>query len=468
VPQRSKPDTVFNSRAGDRLFPLASAEGIFLTEAVQLHERIGTTEPMVGRTALWGAEIQIEQLGVNDPLAHLKQYAENGEAAIPLIDEDLITDLGERMVKPRFINEVNFHRIGDDFVSDKGGFSMKGMTRITADKFSDNVVDLEEYKRAKVEQTEPEKLSGWFQTAELDDAFIAESVRYSKKERYSVVRIYRKLDNDQLQMYVFPLHNATVETFNQLHQSIGAEVDDSNDPLELLGNMYAHRPGQNFDLFLKNYIAAHDGVMAESNTDEEYSFGLSLSERAKEQDDIEMVRSQTGLRQIYLEAIKEIATSGGEVTSGLLSMRNRLDVRPELTEGDSLDFEQVQTMLDDVIQYIAATINEAGSDDLKALSITHSLAEISDAARYFGMRARQAGIKYGGACPSKRDGILGETDALGMAFGEGDCDYISKECPMCHEKNVHTTVKKEGNGKTISGSCGCSVYVAEAPYAKAA
>ncbi len=44
---------------------------------------------------------------------------------------------------------------------------------------------------------------------------------------------------------------------------------------------------------------------------------------------------------------------------------------------------------------------------------------------------------------------------------DGDCEFISKECPMCGEKNVKTTVKKIKWGpkkgkKHISGDCGCS------------
>lgn len=34
----------------------------------------------------------------------------------------------------------------------------------------------------------------------------------------------------------------------------------------------------------------------------------------------------------------------------------------------------------------------------------------------------------------------------------GDCDFISKECPKCHKKNVRTVISK---GK-ITGSCGCT------------
>ncbi|MEO6760783.1 MAG: hypothetical protein ABI220_00185 [Candidatus Saccharimonadales bacterium] len=39
----------------------------------------------------------------------------------------------------------------------------------------------------------------------------------------------------------------------------------------------------------------------------------------------------------------------------------------------------------------------------------------------------------------------------------GNCEFTSKECPICHKKKVHTVVKRLASGKKfISGSCGCS------------
>ena len=41
-----------------------------------------------------------------------------------------------------------------------------------------------------------------------------------------------------------------------------------------------------------------------------------------------------------------------------------------------------------------------------------------------------------------------------------DCEFISKKCPLCDQRNVKTTVKKIGNHtKRIKGSCGCSTIV---------
>lgn len=79
-----------------------------------------------------------------------------------------------------------------------------------------------------------------------------------------------------------------------------------------------------------------------------------------------------------------------------------------------------------------------------------------------GAEARAAGRTYSGCGVSVR--AQGAEDQLAEAgYGnrstedeDGDCDFISKECPMCHTKNVRTIVKKLHSGKKrIEGKCGC-------------
>ena len=47
------------------------------------------------------------------------------------------------------------------------------------------------------------------------------------------------------------------------------------------------------------------------------------------------------------------------------------------------------------------------------------------------------------------------------ADDKGDCEFISKKCPLCERTNVKTKVRKIGrHTKRISGSCGCSTIAA--------
>jgi hypothetical protein len=79
-------------------------------------------------------------------------------------------------------------------------------------------------------------------------------------------------------------------------------------------------------------------------------------------------------------------------------------------------------------------------------------------------QARAAGMAFS-ACGAtlRADGPDGSTEnsleqaGYGNKSEDGDCEFMSKECPLCHAKNVKTMVKKLSSGKKhISGSCGCS------------
>jgi hypothetical protein len=71
------------------------------------------------------------------------------------------------------------------------------------------------------------------------------------------------------------------------------------------------------------------------------------------------------------------------------------------------------------------------------------------------MLAQQTARSY--ACPAETSEENGEEGAAGAGKktydSKGDCEFMSKECPKCHKKNVWTKV----TSKEISGSCGCKV-----------
>lgn len=61
------------------------------------------------------------------------------------------------------------------------------------------------------------------------------------------------------------------------------------------------------------------------------------------------------------------------------------------------------------------------------------------------------------SCPS---GASGGGEEKSQESGNDDCSFVSKECPICHKKNVYTTVKRlSASSKKISGGCGCTKYV---------
>lgn len=62
----------------------------------------------------------------------------------------------------------------------------------------------------------------------------------------------------------------------------------------------------------------------------------------------------------------------------------------------------------------------------------------------------------GGGIKSLENGDASSKLNGSTANEDGDCEFISNECPLCHKKKVKTVVKKLASGKKyISGSCGC-------------
>jgi hypothetical protein len=62
------------------------------------------------------------------------------------------------------------------------------------------------------------------------------------------------------------------------------------------------------------------------------------------------------------------------------------------------------------------------------------------------------------SCPSALRSSAETNNDQNGGEEEGDCEFISKECPLCHAKNVKTRVTgiSKTDKKHIKGSCGCS------------
>jgi hypothetical protein len=87
-------------------------------------------------------------------------------------------------------------------------------------------------------------------------------------------------------------------------------------------------------------------------------------------------------------------------------------------------------------------------------------AALGDTQRADAFLARAQAADTSSSCPGA--GALeakngSDTEKSDSGEGDGDCDFISKKCPLCGTKNVRTLIRKLPSGqKHISGSCGCS------------
>jgi hypothetical protein len=80
----------------------------------------------------------------------------------------------------------------------------------------------------------------------------------------------------------------------------------------------------------------------------------------------------------------------------------------------------------------------------------------------YALLAQAESVARSNSCPLGAD-MLTSTDnpGNGEKGNDANCMFTSKQCPMCHRKNVITWDKQvSGNVRRISGVCGCSkVYV---------
>jgi hypothetical protein len=430
-----------------------------LSEALHLIEEKEITETQardIGRRVLWAAGVFTKELGVNDPLTHLEQYLKYGEAAMNSVDEDLITDIAERRLKPTFVNPVKFDRVGTDFISRENKFSMRRMTAITEQKFSQGgAADINLYKRAQVESKEVARLNEWFDSAETNDVFIVESMGLTKSERYTIVRIHQKTGQGELVEHVVTLHNASVDIFNLVHDTLNAAVPDSQTPLELLDNMYAYKPDSRD--FAEEYVSLYDAVLSSQNSGQEYSFGLPKAEKPKAEDDVVAIRRQTALRAVYLDSLKALGDSGGYVTPKICEINRGLGGEMELLEGSTISLALARELLDRSLQSVVATFNRASPEQLASLAANQDKLGAMESAGHYGGEARSEGVRYDGACPSGAGAAAGEAAAAAMGHKFNKDPSQCGTCPQC-KKEYYVPDKLYKNKILSCNNCRAAIH----------
>jgi hypothetical protein len=252
-------------------------------------------------------------------------------------------------------------------------------------------------------------------------------------ERYSIVRAYEKTAEAELNEHVITLHNATVETFNQVHAAIGAKAPNSQTELELLDNMYAYSPTDNG--FIENYVTAHDKILELRNPGQEYKFGLPVSEDDYKGDDIENVRRQTALRSVYLDTLKSLGESQGRVTPDIIKASAELGCSFTIHEGGAVTSDIARELLNRRLQSVAATFNRATKKEMEWLAASQDLGLAAGFAGHYGGEARAEGVTYDGACPSSSlSPAQAEANAANRANRANQDPSQCGTCPKCNKE----------------------------------
>lgn len=419
----------------------------------------------MGRLAL-----RAEYLGINDPLTHLYQYLEKGEAALVGIKEDLETDIAERLPKTPFVNYVGFEFTGDDFVSLKDKVSMDSMTqtnlRIFESAASNSPKMREEFIRAETEAQEVTKLAAWFKDALVGAYLIFESLPIGE-QKIAITRIYQKASSELLEGCFVSLYSSSVEQFSQLRGKLGANIATGATEKEVLQNNYEfYSPDLTQpDKFIDHYVATYDQLL-QGQQDKHYSFGLEKNKEAEKQNGLLKVRSQPKLTAIYLDTIKTLAASQGVVTPELIRMTDKLDTSYPLKEGQSIVKEMAHDIMSGVILGIASVIDKADSKLLGDLEHSDSGQGANYAAiSHYGGEARAAGETYASnGCPEysmsnnamATSDVTSEASAIQRAFGiqKTPNNFGVPKIGVCRILNCPTRGELSWwSDKTLVGGC---------------
>lgn len=370
----------------------------------QAAEVINLRERLHRRVTLYLGHIAIghEHLGINDPKTHLHMYLERGEEAMSAIEEDLVADIAERLPEDPFRKRVDFEFTGTDFVSRIDRVSLKAMTaeneRIFREEAVKNKELSQEYARAKIEMAEAHKLPEWFKEAEIGSYMVFDALPIGEQE-YAIPRIFRKKSPTELEGHFLSLHNASVEVSNKQRHRLGVQIQPSSTVLELLANNYEFPSDPDF---INRYIDTYDEIQKENDPQgRDFAYGLAGLTRGEVRNGAE-VANNPSLITIYKKTVKELASSSGIATPGLMRIIKNLKIDTDIYSGERLTLDKVGELMEKVIAGIAATVDNASTEILEGLNQrdTYSGAAM-DAVGHFGGQATSNGQSYGSrGCPS--------------------------------------------------------------------
>lgn len=427
------------SRAGVTIFikiaPVLEIRGILMEQLLEKpstfeqrregYERLDYDKVVyLGHLAL-----RAEVLGINDPLSHLFQYLDRREDSLVGIQEDIETDIAERLPKTPFINHVDFDFTGNDFVSVKDKVSMNLMTannlQIFAVESALNPGLTTELSRAEIESQEATKLADWFSGANIGSFMVFESLPIGE-QKIAISRIYRKTNQSRLEGSFVSLYNSSVSHFNQFRGQIKPDAEICGSELDILRCNYEffHPQVASTDAFIDYYVGVYDRLHFE-NDGNNRSFGLVTDGVKQKQDGLDIVRSQPGLTSVYIEAVKALADSGGKVNQDIISINKNLGIGFEFVDGQRLTIRMAHDFLAKTISGIVSVIDRADVGLLSELESSDAGQGSNYAAvSYYGGQATVSGETYSSnGCPEfnrsaneATNGAGSEHNALKLAF----------------------------------------------------
>ena len=360
------------------------------------------TEKKLGKTAL-NCWISQEKLGIRDTLSHLYRYMESsGDARVVAgIEEDLITDVIERMENGNFHSVVNFNFNGRDFVSELEGISMKQMVQTNLEIKKRKTRDKAELLRAEQECAEIEALLAWFEEAETGSYMIFESLPVGE-QTMAVSMMYQKLSSNTLSGNFVSLYNPSIDNFNSLRETLGqkSEFDKASD---FLGNYYTLDSSYS----VSEYISYYDLIL-DSQSDEKHRFGLLSKDFV---DTREKIEKNSMLLKPYMELIHILGNCGGRVNQELIDFCAKTKLRlggqlVNLSIYDCISTNDARKMIENLQNSIVHEIDDLVKSK-KDISVG---SDVYNTLGDSGSVVAELGISYSNsACPENTGEDISET-----------------------------------------------------------
>ena len=415
--------------------------------------------------------IKSEFLGINDPLTHLYEYVKRGDESLDVINEDIVTDIAERLPMTPFVNYVDFVFRDKDFISLKDKVSMRAMTdnnlKIISSELSKRPELSIELERAVIESQEVDKIIDWYESAKDGSYFVFESLPIGE-QKIAVSRIYQKISNGRLRGCYVSLYNPTISGFNDLRMQVGdVEVGDSE--LEILSRGYEFYDDRLQDItdFMSFYVGVYDNLNYEK-TGNKTRFGLESKSNDINVNSIQKIKNQSKLTSIYVDTIKEFSKSNGMVTSKLLDISNKLNINNSLIMNQRLTTSDTRDFLREVILNITSTIHMAPDGLLRDIESSISSEESYIAASNFRAQSVASGENYASNnCPTynvseqtSENGDGEEFEMLADAYNSWELmkGFGRAKVGVCQINGCPS----RGNidhlpGKTVVGGCGVCI-----------
>jgi len=282
------------------------------------------------------------------------------------------------------------------------------------------------FSRASTNMTEAEMQAAGFFTDTMSCAIQVTSLNDGKLNLESAFVAGKKIPDE-------PRHDA--ETIAKVGDKIGVNLDDMDD-VELIDM-----------LLLVPKSMMPNGVIDIVKLYDDSAGGTFFGEDKPRQDYISY-RQQCEERELsYAARIDSITEQLIEHASELNTPQEACRLLNKLSAGEMIEQSVIDTRIDpSVFGAESAHRIEHARHYLEMGEITNAQAVIAEAKRLDTSSSCPGGVNDG-----LTKGSDGEDNNSSSDSELDDCEFISKECPKCHKKNVKTVVK---SGRYY-GACGC-------------